>query len=117
MNNSDIIAKFTAATRAGEIVWNRNIKTSSDSRLNVSYTCDFIEGEKVEIAPTRYIDSTTLRNKYSYRLSFFDQKNYCYKSISPKDYESDYYALEQLFNLIEEKMADLDNKLSKFFSR
>lgn len=116
MEDIKIIDRFIEKTGDKTIKWRRIIKALGDPKLNVSYRCDFVPGEYVEIAPVRYSDTSAMLIKYSYRLSFFDNQNFCYKSIFPKKQDPSYESLNQLYNLIEEMAANLDEKLATFFA-
>lgn len=115
MTNTEIIKKFTEKTNAGEIMWMRVIKASNDPKLSVSYTCSFVPGEHIEIMPTRYTDSYSLQTKYSYKLNFVDKTGFCYKSIAPLNNSEEFNLLESLYKIIENRSADLENKLRLFF--
>lgn len=95
MTDREIIKKFIEKTELGLIKWFRYVKNTGDPKLNVSYKCNFVEGEMVEISNTKFTDYNTLGPRYSFRLSFFDKTNYCYKKISPQTSDAEYYSLKK----------------------
>ena len=116
MEELQIIKNFYESTDKGSVKWIRVVKNTSDPKLNSVYRCDFVQGEHIEIAPTKYLDANQFSYKYSFRLSFYDSNNYCYKNISPKSGEALSAELSKLYDLIEGKIANLDEKLNLFFN-
>lgn len=115
MNDFEIIQKFYDETNNDKVVWKRVVKNITMSKTAATYTTKFIGLDIVEIAPTQYTDTNSLMTKHSYRLSFYDGTSYCYKNITGPSGSDIFQSLKRLFDLIEAKTNNLDNKLNDFF--
>ena len=117
MTDAEIIQNFIEKTKDNAIIWKRIVRATTDSRLNVMYKCSFVEEETIELAPNRYTDAVTFSTRYSYKLSFIDKNNFCYKSIAPLIGQIEHTYLSQLFDLVGKRIDNLDEKLSSFFGQ